>query len=143
MEIVVVLIIVGIAAAVAFPNYITPTEQSRASGVRDNLLALYSAQQNYKNNFGGYCLSTSGAQTACNSISANCANNIASINCNLSLNIQNDGTYTYSCTGTSCTATRVGTASTNLVLTLNAPVNVTGTGTANPQCNTSNNWCPP
>ena len=47
MEIIVVLIIVGIAAGFFFPNYTTPIEKARAANAQNNLLAIYSAQQNY------------------------------------------------------------------------------------------------
>ena len=145
LEIVVVLIIVGVVAVFTFPDYTQSTEQARSAVVQNHLLAIYSAQQNYNNNYNGYCLAGSAAQNACTGVSANCANSLAAINCNLSLNIQDDGMYTYSCTAgvfpPNCTAIRVITATTNLVLTLNSPINLSGAGVANPVCNTVNNWC--
>jgi prepilin-type N-terminal cleavage/methylation domain-containing protein len=145
MEIIVVMIILGVTIAIAFPNFTVPTEQARAGNVRNNLLAIYSAQQNYNNNYNTYCLAGSAAQTACASVSANCGDSLAALNCNLSLNIQDDGTYAYSCpavggAANTCTATRNGTASTNIVLALNAPIQLSTN--VNPQCNTANNWCP-
>jgi Tfp pilus assembly protein PilE len=134
MEIIVVLIIIGVVVAFSFPNYTTPIEKARVANARNNLLAIYSAEQNYSNNHGSYCFSTSAP--ACDTL--------ADINTQLSLNIQDDGTYTYSCSSTAvtCTATRTITPSTNIVVTLNSAINLSGSGTANPLCNTSNNWCP-
>ena len=146
MEIMVVLIIAGIAAAFFLPDYTIPIEQARAANAQNNLLAIYSAQQNYNNNNGGngnYCYSAAGtASTACTTGSDNtCADSLAQINCNLSLNIQDDGTYTYFCAGGTCTAQRTSTGAT-IVLTLNSVINLSGSGIANPQCNLSNHWCP-
>ncbi|MDE2027983.1 MAG: prepilin-type N-terminal cleavage/methylation domain-containing protein [Candidatus Omnitrophica bacterium] len=142
MEMIVVLIIVGIISAVAAANYLSPVEQGRALTARDNLLAIYTAQQNYNNNNGQYCFDTTSASSACTSISANCADSLAAINCNLSLSIPDDGTYTYTCDNTPrCTATRTSTAAT-MVITLNTPVNLKGAGTLNPQCNLTASWCP-
>jgi len=145
MEIIVVLIIIGIAAVFFFPNYTVPTEQARAANVRNNLLAIYSAEKNYKNNnSGNYCVDVAPSpQPACaESGNPNCALDLASINCNLSLNIQDDGTYTYSCTGSTCTAKRTSISSSNtIVLTLNSAINLSGN--VNPQCNLTNHWCPP
>ena len=135
MEIIVVLVIVGIAAAFALPNFSAPSEKARTTTAQNNLLAIYSAQQNYNNNYGSYCTVTTGNVIPC-------GDTLANLNTNLSLNIQDDGTYTYSCVaGASCTATRVGMATTNLVLTLNKVTNLSGVGVANPVCNTANNWC--
>lgn len=127
IEIIVVMIIVGIAAAVSLPNYTVSVEKSRASAAENNLLAIYGAQQNYSNNnSGNYCIAACGSLTT--------------INTSLSLSIQNDGTYTYVCAGVTCTATRVGTPATKIVLTLNTPTNVSGN--VNPVCSTGTNWCP-
>jgi type IV pilus assembly protein PilE len=89
MEIIVVLIIIGIAAAVVIPNFSTPMAKSRAQNAVNNLLAIYSAQQNfYNNNNNNYCFSP-GAFPNCGSLAA--------INTALSLNIPDDGSYTYQC----------------------------------------------
>jgi prepilin-type N-terminal cleavage/methylation domain-containing protein len=143
-EIIVVLIIIGIYVALSFPNYTVPTEQARAATARNNLLAIYSAEKNYLNNNGSYCLntaSTASASCAASTGDNTCADSLPSINCNLSLNTQDDGTYTYSCSGNTCTAVRISTPSTNVVLTLNAPIQLNGN--VNPQCATVNNYCPP
>jgi type II secretory pathway pseudopilin PulG len=129
LEIIIVFMILGIALAIGFPNYLTSTEQARASNARSNLLAIYSAEQNYNNNNGGYCFGT--------------CDTLAHINTNLSLQIQDDGTYTYACSAAAvtCTATRAADANTNIVLALNSAINISGN--VNPQCNTTTNWCPP
>jgi prepilin-type N-terminal cleavage/methylation domain-containing protein len=132
MEIIIVMIIVGIAAVINFPNYTTPMENARAETARNNLLAIYSAEKNYNFNHGGYCL---GAAGTCDTL--------ANINTTLSLNIQDDGTYTYACAGPpgACTATRTGIAAPNtLKLTLDAPVNLNGN--VNPTCTLTPAWCP-
>ena len=136
IEIIVVLIIAGVVVAFSLSNFSTPSEQARAVNARNNLLAIYSAQQNYNNNHGGngtYCVT--GSNPPCD--------NLANINTALSLNIQDDGTYSYSCLGVACTATRTN-SSANLVLTatLNSAVQ---TGGVNPTCTSTtnnSNWCP-
>lgn len=131
VEITVVIIIIGVAAALVLPNLTTPAEQSKASNAQHNLLAIYSAQQNYRNNNGTFA-----------SIAT-----LALINTSLSLNIPDDGSYLYSCSnadpsGFSCTASRNSAA--NLVLIVkNAPIQLTGN--INPTCTSStgnSNWCP-
>jgi prepilin-type N-terminal cleavage/methylation domain-containing protein len=138
MELMVVLIIIGVVAAFFFPNFTTPSEQARAANAQNNLLAIYSAQQNYNNNNGG---------NGDFALGAGLAGTLALINSTLSLNIQDDGTYLYDCgvtTANACTATRTSISTNNtIVLTLNSAINLSGSGSANPQCNLSNNWCPP
>ena len=109
------------------PNFTTPTEHARAITVQNNLLAIYSAQHNYYNNNGNnYC------------VGAPC-NSLATINTSLSLNFQDDGTYSYFCAGTTCTATRQDGSGNGLVLNLNQAI-VTGGG--NPTCTLTPSWCP-
>ena len=147
MEIIVVLIIVGIAAACFFPNYTTPIEKARAANAQNNLLAIYSAERNYNNNINGaYCLAAPNtASSACNTLLADnkCADTLAAINCNLSLNIQDDGTYLYDCgatTANACTATRKnGPAAFLITVALNSAIQLNGE--VNPSCSTSY-WCP-
>jgi len=131
LEILVVLVIVGLAAAMFFPNYTTPTEQARAANVRNNLLAIYSAEQNYRNNNGSYCISTT---------NPNPCDTLSHINFALSLNIQDDGTYTYSCAGVTCTATRTNTSNLGISVTLNLPIQLNGNN-PNPIC-TLTTGCP-
>lgn len=135
IELIVVLVIIAVTAAIAFPSFTSQTERAYALTARNNLQAIYSAQQNfYNNNNSAYCLSTSAVlNNACTAFS-NCGGSLAEIDCSLGLNFQDDGTYTYSCSGTTCTATR-STNSQTLTISLNAPALVT--------CNLTNaNWCP-
>jgi prepilin-type N-terminal cleavage/methylation domain-containing protein len=139
IETIVVLVIIGVVAAFFFPNFTTPTEQARVSNVQNNLLGIYSAQQNYKNSNGGYCYNT-GAGT--------CADSLADLNTNLTLSIADDGTYSYNCPNNSstCTATRNNSTSTPLMtLTLNTAIQLNPSlpGT-NPSCSSpgNTNWCP-
>lgn len=160
LEIVVVLIIVGVILAFTVPDYTTPTEQARAMNAQNNLLAIYTAQQNYANNNGGnYCTSISSASAACQNAQTpadpNCADNLAAINCNLSLNIPDDGTYTYGCWPLRildpqgpvypCTAVRNdSTSNLTLIMLLNEAIQISGE--QNPSCTVSRNryqnWCP-
>ena len=127
MEIVVVLMIIGIIAGFYFPNFTVPNEKAWAANAQNNLLAIYTAEQNYKNNNGSYAAPAS----------------LAAINSTLSLNILDDGTYSYTCsTGVTCTATRSSIATTNIVLTLASVINLSGSGTANPKCNSVSYYCP-
>lgn len=135
MEMIVVLIIVGIAAACFFPSYTTPIEQTRAANAQNNLLAIYSAEKNYYNNYGSYCTITTGNVIPC-------GDTLANLNTNLSLNIQDDGTYTYSCSSATvtCKATRNnGPAAFSITVTLNSAIQLTGE--VNPSCSASY-WCP-
>ena len=153
IEIVVVLTIIAVFAVFAFPNFNTPTEQAMALNAQNNLLAMYSAQQNFINNNPdnysslSYCLYNTAASSACATSTgdSNCGDTLAALNCNLSLNIQDDGTYKYDCgksTSGACTATRNTVSSTNIVLTLASPINLNAGASSNPQCNTSNYYCP-
>lgn len=128
MEIIVVLMIVAIAATFFFSDFTTPTEKARVITIRNNLLAIYSAEKNYYNNNGSFAF----------------AANLATINSTLALNIQDDGTYLYSCvadpTGFVCTASRNnGAASLTMTLT-NVPIQISGN--VNPTCVSSAHWCP-
>jgi len=135
MEMIVVLIIIAIAAVFSFPNFTTPTEQARAMNAWNNLLAIYSAEKNYNNNNGGFALGASGAGDA---------HSLAAIDSTLSLNIQDDGTYTYDCGKTTpnvCTATRTSGGLT-ITVKLLVPIQLTG-ASLNPACNPSTStWCP-
>jgi prepilin-type N-terminal cleavage/methylation domain-containing protein len=89
MEIIVVLIIVGIAAVVCLPNFNSSTQKAYSQAAASNLLAIYSAQVNYFNNNNGvYCFDTSGP-----------CDTLAHINTNLNLNIS-DSAYNYVCCST-------------------------------------------
>ena len=131
IEIIVVLVIIAIATVFAIPNFLTPGEQAKAANAQNNLLAIYSAQQNYKNNSNtnSYCTA------ACSTL--------AQINSVLSLQIQDDGTYAYSCAGVTCTAARNSNANLVITVTLNNPIKIAGE--VNPACGSTTgngNWCP-
>jgi len=137
MEIIVVLIIAGVAAAFFLPNYTKPTEQARAANAWNNLLAIYSAEQNYYNNYGSYYFSPSSA------------NDVTGINSKLSLNIQDDGTYKYWCYSgaltNNCQAKRLNsTGFPYITLYLGQAIPCTSPSCVylNPQCCTLNNGCP-
>lgn len=137
LEILVVLIIIAIAIVMALPSFTTPTEQARAQTARNNLLAIYSAQKNYRNNNGNFAVGASGLSGDTSSLSA--------INSTLSLNIQDDGTYNYSCavpTGSICTAARANPpGNLTMQITLTMPVNLRGIN-LNPTCAGNASWCP-
>jgi len=138
MEVMVVMIIIGIGVVFFLPNYTAPMEQAKASAAKTNLLALYSAEQNYNNNNGGsnsYCIDTTNPKPC---------DTLADINTALTLNIQDDGSYSYICQNVgatyTCTATRNGRAVNNaLVVTLTSVVQMGG---VNPTCSLPANWCP-
>lgn len=131
MEIMVVLIIIGIAAAFFFPNFNTSTQQAYAQAAENNLLAIYSAQVNYFNNNNGvYCINSGANPT--------CGDSLAHLNTNLNLNIS-DSVYTdYHCatdpSGFLCTATNG-----NTTLNINNTA-VVLSGGVNPSC--AGTYCP-
>jgi prepilin-type N-terminal cleavage/methylation domain-containing protein len=139
LEVIIVIIIIGVCVAFGFPNYITSTELARTANARNNLMAIYSAEQNYNNNNGSYCYNTG----------AGSCDNIADINTKLGLQIQDDGTYTFNCPNASstCTATRsVAAGAPAMTLTMSSPINISGSGVANPTCADGTHtpsWCPP
>jgi len=102
MEIMIVVIIVGIIAAFAIPNYSRSVSQSHLQDAMMQLSAIRSANQVYYARTSRYWPATA-------------ANNVAAINSFLSLNII-ENAMTYSCTGIAsgatfnCTATPVGSA---------------------------------
>lgn len=129
-EIIAVLIIVGIAVAICLPNFTQPNEQALAANARNNLLAIYSAQQNYYNNQTppAYCLAAAGA-----------CDTLADINTNLSLSIQDDGSYAYACgvdpngSAFACTATRNNAipSTANVITVTDTPIKLNA---GNPTC---------
>jgi len=136
IEIIIVIIIVGIVAAFALPNFTASSEQARSLNAQNNLLAIFSAEKNYNNTHGNFISLAS----------------LALINSTLSLNIQDDGIYAYSCSTAdpsllSCTAQRSGGALT--ITVTNTPFQSSGSvapncsASLNPTCcGTSINWCP-
>jgi prepilin-type N-terminal cleavage/methylation domain-containing protein len=108
MEVIVVLIIIGVALGFMLPNFTQPNGQALAKSAVSNLLAIYGAQQNYYNNNGVYCIG------ACDTL--------AHINTQLSLNLQDNGLFTYNCTGTtvvSCHATNAAYSGNPITVFLN------------------------
>ena len=103
MEIMIVVIIVGIIAAFAIPNYSRSVSQSHLQDAMMQLSAIRSANQVYYARTSKYWPATAAA------------NNVTAINSFLSLNII-ENAMTYSCTGIAsgatfnCTATPVGSA---------------------------------
>jgi len=96
IEIIVVLVIIALLAAVAIPNYTSMMVQGATKAAQNNLVSIYNAQQNYYFTNGSYCI-------------AGC-DNLADLNrpTNLNLNIT-DNNFRYSCgllvgAGFQCTA---------------------------------------
>jgi prepilin-type N-terminal cleavage/methylation domain-containing protein len=148
IEIIAVLVVIGILAAIALPNYNTTVQQGAGNAAQNNLVTIYNAQKSYYFNNNVYCVSSHGI---CNSS--------ASINTTLSLNIT-DSNFTYTCTtdplnpfvpGFVCYATN--NANPNFLLTLkNNPIVLPGgtgctsgnTASCNPSCQDPDNpaYCP-
>jgi len=118
IEITIAMVIVGILAAIATPNYINVVHQQAAIAAQNNLTAIQEAQQNYFFNKEGFC-------TVENN---NCGQGLENINPNLALNIPKDQYFTYSCakngSGYCCTATPNG-------FTLQSNLQVCGPGGSN------------
>ena len=89
IELTVTMIIVGILAAVAIPNYENMLIQGTASATANNMRLIWQAEKNYYFNNGYWCGydDTTGQH-------GNCADNLTDMNTNLHLNIT-DNTYTY------------------------------------------------
>ena len=134
MEMLIVLFIIGLCTALVIPSYLAPSGRSKAIVASNNLLAIYSAQQNYRNNTGSFVTSGIG--------------NLAAINSTFSLNIQDDGSYAYACiydvSGFLCTASAVNPTITFSLY--NKPIQlIQSDNNPNPVCTTSagsTGWCP-
>jgi prepilin-type N-terminal cleavage/methylation domain-containing protein len=144
MEIVVVVLIIGILAWIAIPNWVNFMNQGAANAAEHNLITIYNAQKNYYFNNKNYCIDTT---------NPNPCDNLNDINSNLTLTItdpgnsNNDGYFTYKCTNTSgylCTAKSISSNGPTLTLTLTTPIVLPGgTPTLNPSCTPgSGNYCP-
>lgn len=118
MEILIVVIIVGVIAAFAIPNYGRSVAQTHLQDAVMQLSAIRTANQVYYARTGAYWPPSG-------------SNNVSAINSNLSLNIIENG-MTYTCTGTgttfNCTAVTTGGSSFTTTVT-QAPLSTT-----NPQC---------
>ncbi len=102
IEIIVVLVIVGVAIRFAIPKFIASMEQTMAQTAKNNLLAIAAAQQKYFEDYGVYCTITTGNV-------ANCGNTRNNLNANLHVSMFSNDPFTYSCAVSgsyySCTAT--------------------------------------
>ncbi len=128
MEILIVVIIVGVMAAFAIPNYGRSVSQSHLQDAMMQLSAIRTANQVYYARTGAYWPPSG-------------SNGVTAINSNLSLNIIENG-MTYTCgpgatvgTTFTCTAVTSGAGSFTTTVT-QAPLSTT-----NPQC-TSGSACP-
>lgn len=98
IELIVVLVIAGVGATIAIPNYINTVEQTKAQEARNNLFAVSAAQQKYYENYGAYCTATTGNTVPC-------GNSKTNLNANLRLSISDDFNYSCSVSGGSYTCT--------------------------------------
>jgi len=98
IELTVVIVIIGIMAVITVPAYFTMIQQSAAKAAQNNLIVIAVAEKSYMLNNTSPCIASSPASSSCTSVGANCAATLAEINCNLSLNI-NDDNYTYTILG--------------------------------------------
>ena len=107
IEVLVVLIIVGVTAAMIIPNLIASIEQTKAQMAQNNLYAISAAQQKYfEGNNSTYCV-------------AACGSSAPNLNTNLSLSISD--TFAYSCAASGATYTCTATDGTD-TLTLDPNV---------------------
>jgi len=144
-EILTVLIIIGLLAAIAAPNYNTYVQQAAAQAAQNNLISIYGAQKNFYLSpvgSGNFCVDTGPPNHICSDLNK--------INTNLSLNIT-DNNFTYKCArgggpanGFQCTATNISAGTFKLIVTNNPIVLPGGSGTINPSCTypAHPNYCP-
>jgi len=133
IEIIAVMVIIGILATIAIPNYSTMVSQGAAKAAQNNLISIYNAQKNY------YFSATNGG-TYYTIAPAACPDTELNINTALSLNIS-DTRFSYCCTnagGFTCTASGLGVT---LTLTNNPIVLPGAAGANNPSC-AGGNICP-
>jgi prepilin-type N-terminal cleavage/methylation domain-containing protein len=90
LEIIVVLVIIGIGAAVVLPNLTSSIEQTKAQAAKNNLLAMAAAQEKYfEDNNPNYCTNTGGSPT--------CGTTQSSLMLAMHLNVSSNDPFTYSC----------------------------------------------
>jgi len=83
-----VIMILGVLAAIALPIFSSSVEQTKAQAARNNLMAIAAGQAKYNEDHYAYCLA------------ANCGST-AAINRNFGMNIGADDPFTYSCSAAS------------------------------------------
>lgn len=119
MELMVVIVIIGVLAAIALPNYTRTIERSRLQDATTQLTTVHAAEQVYAARSGGTYWPSDGA-----------AHGVAEINTTLGVNLIENG-MAFSCTGDgttfSCTGTRSGGAFT-------VTVDENAVGVSNPSC---------
>ena len=132
LELAVVAVIIGFLAIIAIPNFATMINRSYAKDAMHNLMAIYTAQQNYaQNNDGSY--------KDCGDVSCINASN------GLGLSIVSTGNITYSCSivmlgidGKNhpiCEAIKSGSGVFDMLIILDFPVNI---GSVPLYCDNSN-----
>lgn len=95
LEMIIVIVIVGILAAVAWPNYAKSIEQNKGKSAEINLIAIYNAQKRYKmDNDAYYVCDPNCVQNGVNMI--NQALNVNINDANFNYTIQSDGVSGYS-----------------------------------------------
>src|ERR1035437_6581695 len=94
IEIIVVIVIIGILACIAIPNYCNFMEQGRAQAACNNMLTMYAAQRNYYFKTGCYYAGYSSTNNPCFP-SNDVPDDINSLNIALSLNIPDDKIFKY------------------------------------------------
>jgi prepilin-type N-terminal cleavage/methylation domain-containing protein len=134
VEIIVTMVIVGIAAAFAIPNLITSIEQTNAQGAKNNLLAIAAKQSKYFEDQtpNAYCTGAPNCDTA------------PHIDTSLQLGIADS--FTYSCSATGQTIPYNCTASDATVTLLldpnNPPTNCPGSVGGPVCCTAGGASCP-
>ena len=103
IEIIVVLVIMGILSAVFIVNYNNLTMQAESGTAQNNLIGIYTAQNNYYANTGNYCLKNTAAKPPCAVLDANCGDTLSALNCNLGQSVTGtnfnftDANFNYNC----------------------------------------------
>jgi prepilin-type N-terminal cleavage/methylation domain-containing protein len=131
MELMVVVVLIGIIAGFAIPNYSKAVRKAHERDMVMQLITLHAANQIYEANAGKYL------QTDCNGGPP--ATDLDCINTRLSINIiSSDGTaYSYNSTGTS-TYTADADWDIYTILVDESPIDTNGTNPDNPCCSTNN-----
>jgi len=106
IEVIVVLLIVGIIAVIAIPNFLVSAERTNAQSARNNLMAISAAQSKFYDVYTGYCLDVGNPPHLSNT--TNCGDNVTDLNINLGLTVSSSDSFNYKCDSTAtpykCTA---------------------------------------